>query len=98
MSISNSQKSRNAVLPHMRQQKSVRIINVRSVVGKFCYRVNGAYSASRCAPEALSDAMRLELAGFGIPVVLIEPGAISTNFMSTYACTAASAMTLQVRL
>ncbi len=72
-----------AVLPHMRARKAGRIIHVGSVVGKFTMPVNGAYSASKRAVEAVSDAMRIELKPFNIPVALIEPGTIDTRFMST---------------
>ena len=70
-----------AVLPGMRERRSGRIVHEGSVVGKFTWPVNGAYSASKHAVEALSDAMRLELKSFNIPVVLVEPGTIDTAFM-----------------
>lgn len=70
-----------AVLPLMRERKAGRIVHVGSVVGKFTWPINGAYSASKHAVEALSDAMRLELKSFGIPVVLVEPGTIDSAFM-----------------
>lgn len=72
-----------AVAPHMRQQKSGRIINISSIVGKVVVPINGLYSSTKFALEALSDAMRLELAPFGIQVVVIEPGSIKTNFLDT---------------
>jgi NAD(P)-dependent dehydrogenase (short-subunit alcohol dehydrogenase family) len=72
-----------AVVPHMRKQGAGRIINISSIVGKLAFPVNGVYSATKFALEALSDALRLELAGFGIKVVLIEPGAIGTCFGDT---------------
>jgi NAD(P)-dependent dehydrogenase (short-subunit alcohol dehydrogenase family) len=72
-----------AVAPHMRQQKAGRIVNIGSVAGKLALPVNGTYSATKYALEALSDALRLELALFGIQVVLVEPGNIRTNFMAT---------------
>lgn len=72
-----------AVLPHMRERKAGRIIHVGSVVGKFTMPVNGAYSASKRAVEAIADAMRIELMPFGIPVALIEPGTIDTKFMQS---------------
>ncbi len=72
-----------AVLPHMRCQKSGRIINISSVSGKLVTPANGTYSATKFAIEALSDALRLELAPFGIHVVLIEPGSIKTPFHAT---------------
>jgi NAD(P)-dependent dehydrogenase (short-subunit alcohol dehydrogenase family) len=73
----------HAVVPHMRQQGAGRIINIGSVAGKLALPVNGTYSATKFALEALSDALRLELALFGIRVVLIQPGNIRTNFMAT---------------
>lgn len=72
-----------AVVPHMREQKAGCIINVSSIAGKRSTPANGAYSASKFALEALSDALRFELAPFGIKVVVIEPGSIQTHFMAT---------------
>ncbi len=72
-----------AVLPLMREQGSGRIINIGSIAGKIAQPVNGAYCASKYAMEALSDALRMEMARFGIQVVLIEPGNIKTNFPDT---------------
>ena len=72
-----------AVVPHMRQQKTGRVINISSVSGKLVTPANGTYSATKFALEALSDALRLELAPFGIHVVLVEPGSIKTQFHAT---------------
>lgn len=72
-----------AVLPHMRRQRSGRIVNISSVVGRLVTPANGAYSATKFAVEALSDALRLELAPFGIRVVVVEPGSIKTRFHET---------------
>jgi NAD(P)-dependent dehydrogenase (short-subunit alcohol dehydrogenase family) len=72
-----------AVVPQMRQQRAGRIINIGSVAGRLALPVNGTYSASKFALEALNDALRLELAPFGIHVVLIEPGPIKTHFDAT---------------
>src|SRR6266508_2327201 len=69
-----------AVVPHMREQRSGRIINISSIAGKLSTPVNGTYSATKFALEALSDALQLELTSFGIQVVLIEPGSIKTHF------------------
>jgi NAD(P)-dependent dehydrogenase (short-subunit alcohol dehydrogenase family) len=55
-----------------------RIINVGSIGGRFSLPFLGPYSASKFAMRAWSDAIRLELAPHGVPVVLIEPGAIAT--------------------
>ena len=68
------------VLPAMREQRSGRIVNIGSMGGKLTFPGAGAYHASKYAVEALSDALRFEVAGFGIRVVLIEPGLITTNF------------------
>lgn len=68
------------VIPGMRERRRGRIIHIGSVVGKFTYPLGAAYCSSKHAVESLSDAMRLELAPFGIAVVLIEPGTIATRF------------------
>jgi NAD(P)-dependent dehydrogenase (short-subunit alcohol dehydrogenase family) len=72
-----------AVVPHMREQRSGRIINISSIAGKLSTPVNGTYSATKFALEALSDALQMEVALFGIQVVLVEPGAIKTRFDDT---------------
>ncbi len=69
-----------AVLPHMRSQGSGRIINISSSLGRLVLPGGGAYCASKFALEAMSDALRAEVAEFGIEVVLIEPGAVETQF------------------
>ena len=68
------------VLPTMRAQHSGRIINTASVAGKAVFYYGGWYHVSKYAVESLSDAMRMELKPFGIDVVIIEPGAIKTNW------------------
>jgi NAD(P)-dependent dehydrogenase (short-subunit alcohol dehydrogenase family) len=68
------------VLPGMRQKGGGRIINLSSMGGKLTFPGGGAYHASKHAVEALSDALRFEVGGFGIDVVIIEPGLIKTNF------------------
>ena len=72
-----------AVVPHMRRQGSGRIIIISSIAGKCSTPGNGTYSATKFAVEALSDALRWELAPFDIQVVIIEPGSISTLFEAT---------------
>ena len=69
-----------AVAPPMRARRSGRIVNVSSVAGRFGYPLFGWYCASKHALEGVSDAARLELAPFGIQVVLIEPGPVDTEF------------------
>jgi NAD(P)-dependent dehydrogenase (short-subunit alcohol dehydrogenase family) len=72
-----------AVLPHIRVRKSGRILMLSSVAGILTPPTYGAYSSSKHAVEALSNALRLELYPFNIEVVLIEPGYIMTSFQQT---------------
>jgi NADP-dependent 3-hydroxy acid dehydrogenase YdfG len=71
------------VLPAMRQAGEGRIVNVGSMGGRFTFPVGGYYHATKYAVEALSDALRTEVRGFGIGVSLIEPGLIRTEFAGT---------------
>ena len=66
------------VLPAMRRQGHGRIVNVSSMGGKLTFPGGGAYHATKHAVEALSDALRFEVAGFGVAVSIIEPGLIKT--------------------
>jgi len=68
------------VLPGMRRQRRGRILNVSSIGGKLTFPGGGAYHATKYAVESLSDAMRFEVQGFGVDVVVIEPGFIRTSF------------------
>lgn len=67
-------------LPHMRARRSGYIINVSSMGGKFGEPLGSWYHATKYAVEGLSDSLRPELAPFGIHVVVIEPGAIATEW------------------
>jgi len=69
-----------ACLPAMRRQRKGIIVNMSSIVGKFTFPGSGIYAASKHALEAITDAMRLELAPMGIKVVAIRPGPIATEF------------------
>ena len=69
-----------AVLPAMRKQRSGTIINVTSVGGKIYTPLGAWYHATKHALEGWSDCLRLETARFGINVVIVEPGAIETEF------------------
>jgi nucleoside-diphosphate-sugar epimerase len=69
-----------AVLPLMRERRQGRIINVSSTNGRVVSPFMGAYSASKFALEALSDALRLETAPFGISVIIVQPGSVKTPF------------------
>jgi short-subunit dehydrogenase len=68
-----------AFLPAMRERRRGRVINTSSGLGRFTIPGMGGYCASKYALEALSDAMRMELKGFGIQVVLVEPGVVATE-------------------
>jgi NAD(P)-dependent dehydrogenase (short-subunit alcohol dehydrogenase family) len=70
----------NRIIPAMRRQGRGRIINNSSVLGLVALPFRGAYAASKFALEAITDALRLELARTGIRVSLIEPGPIDTRF------------------
>jgi NAD(P)-dependent dehydrogenase (short-subunit alcohol dehydrogenase family) len=68
-----------AFVPAMRARRSGRIINISSVLGRVTFPSTGVYSASKFALESLSDALRAELAPFGVSVVLVEPGVVKTG-------------------
>ncbi len=68
------------VLPGMRRQGWGRIVNVSSMGGRLTFPGGGWYHASKHAVEALSDALRFEVEGFGVDVVVIQPGLIRTGF------------------
>ena len=70
-----------AALPHMRAQGDGRIVNVSSVIGRISVGGAGAYAGSKHALEAMSDALRVEVEGLGIDVVLIEPGPVESAFV-----------------
>jgi NAD(P)-dependent dehydrogenase (short-subunit alcohol dehydrogenase family) len=71
------------VLPGMRDSGSGRIVNLSSMGGKLTFPGGGVYHATKHAVEALSDALRFEVSGFGVDVVVIEPGLIVTEFGET---------------
>ena len=70
------------LVPAMRANGGGRIVQCSSVLGLVAGPYRGAYCASKFALEGLSDALRLELAGTGITVSIIEPGPIRTNFLA----------------
>jgi NAD(P)-dependent dehydrogenase (short-subunit alcohol dehydrogenase family) len=69
-------------LPGMRAQRRGRIVNVSSMGANFTFPGGGVYHATKYAVEALSDALRFEVAGFGVDVVVVQPGLIRTEFSS----------------
>jgi NAD(P)-dependent dehydrogenase (short-subunit alcohol dehydrogenase family) len=73
------------VLPAMRERRWGKIVNLSSMGGRLTFPGGGFYHASKHALEALSDALRFEVAGFGIDVIVIEPGLIRTRFAETAA-------------
>jgi NAD(P)-dependent dehydrogenase (short-subunit alcohol dehydrogenase family) len=68
------------VLPAMRAARRGTIVNIGSMGGRLSFPGGGAYHASKYAVEALSDVLRFEVAGWGVDVVLVEPGIIGTGF------------------
>jgi NAD(P)-dependent dehydrogenase (short-subunit alcohol dehydrogenase family) len=66
-------------IPHMRAHGGGRIVNISSIYGLMTTPLTGWYQAAKHALEALSDALRVEVASDGIAVVLIEPGAFRSN-------------------
>jgi len=73
------------VLPQMREARAGRIVNLSSMGGRLVFPGGGAYHATKWAVEALSDALRVEVAPFGIDVIVIEPGLIKSEFGETAA-------------
>jgi len=69
------------VIPIMRKQGSGRIVNISSVAGRIGSPLSSVYDATKHALEAVSDGLRGELDPFGIKVVIIEPGFITTEFL-----------------
>jgi NADP-dependent 3-hydroxy acid dehydrogenase YdfG len=79
------------VLPGMRRQRFGRIVNISSMGGRLTFPGGGFYHGTKYAVEAISDALRFEVKGFGIDVVVIEPGLIKTEFGGTAAGTVGAA-------
>jgi NADP-dependent 3-hydroxy acid dehydrogenase YdfG len=67
-------------LPGMRSQRWGKVVNIGSMGGRLTFPGGGLYHATKYSLEALSDAMRFEVKGFGVDVILIEPGLIVTEF------------------
>ena len=71
------------VLPGMRREGRGRIVNISSMGGRLVFPGGGAYHGTKFAVEAISDALRFEVRGFGVDVILVEPGLIKTSFGET---------------
>ncbi|MFG1992354.1 SDR family NAD(P)-dependent oxidoreductase [Actinoplanes sp. NPDC048988] len=70
-----------AVLPMMRRQRSGRIVNIGSVGGFTAVPGSGAYSVSKFAVEAVTEALNVELDGLGVRATVVEPGQFRTDFL-----------------
>jgi NAD(P)-dependent dehydrogenase (short-subunit alcohol dehydrogenase family) len=67
----------------MIERRGGRVVHIGSILGRFSIPFSGAYAATKHAVEAIADAQRMELAPFGIDVLLVEPGPIETSFTAT---------------
>ncbi len=72
-------------LPGMREQRWGKIVNVSSMGANFVFPGGGVYHATKFSVDALSDALRWEVKGFGVDVMIIQPGLIVTEFGNTAA-------------
>jgi NAD(P)-dependent dehydrogenase (short-subunit alcohol dehydrogenase family) len=70
-----------AVLPIMRKQQGGTIVNISSIGGRIGIPFNSAYHGTKFALEGISESMRFETEPFGIKVIIVEPGAIKSNFV-----------------
>jgi NAD(P)-dependent dehydrogenase (short-subunit alcohol dehydrogenase family) len=68
-----------AVLPHMRSQRSGLIINISSIGAEIGLPYRGVYSASKAAVDRITEALRTELAPFGVQACIVQPGGVKTN-------------------
>jgi NAD(P)-dependent dehydrogenase (short-subunit alcohol dehydrogenase family) len=69
-----------AVLPHMRDRGRGTIVNVSSAAGRFATPAKGVYAGSKFALEAMTDALRAEIADYGVDIVVVAPGPVNTEF------------------
>jgi len=72
-----------AALPVLRAQKSGSIVNISSLGGQLSFAGFSAYSASKFALEGFSEALAQEVAGFGVKVLIVEPGNFRTNLLGS---------------
>jgi NAD(P)-dependent dehydrogenase (short-subunit alcohol dehydrogenase family) len=79
------------VLPAMRGQRWGKVVNIGSMGGRLTLPGGGLYHATKYSLEAISDALRFEVRGFGVDVVLVEPGLITTEFAKTAVATVSEA-------
>jgi len=76
------QRVNRAVLPEMRSRKSGLLVHMSSLLGRIAIPFYGPYNASKWALEALAENYRVELSGFGVDVVIVEPGGYPTSFIN----------------
>jgi short-subunit dehydrogenase len=69
-----------AVIPIMRNQRNGKIVNITSMGGRIAISCQSVYHGTKFALEGLSESIQYELEPFGIKIILIEPGAVSSNF------------------
>ncbi|MEM1406427.1 MAG: SDR family oxidoreductase [Bacteroidota bacterium] len=77
------QRVTRAALPHLRSQGSGLVIFVSSLLGRMALPFYGPYNASKWALEALAENYRIELSGFGVDSVIVEPGGFPTTFFNS---------------
>jgi short-subunit dehydrogenase len=70
-----------AVIPIMRKQTRGKIVNITSMGGRIAVPLDSIYHGTKFALEGLSESIQYELESFGIKIILIEPGAIGSNFL-----------------
>jgi short-subunit dehydrogenase len=69
-----------AVIPIMRKQRRGKIVNITSTAGRISIPQYSIYNGTKFALEGLSESIQYELEPFGIKIILIEPGAVGSNF------------------
>jgi len=79
-----------SVIPIMRNQKSGRIVNITSMGGRVAVPLDSIYHGTKFALEGVSECIRYELGPFGIKIILIEPGAVGSNFWKNLKMTSVS--------
>lgn len=81
-----------AVIPIMRKQRSGRIVNITSMGGRIAVPFHSGYHGTKFALEGLSESIQYELEPFGIKIILIEPGAVGSNFWKNMKMTKTSSL------
>lgn len=70
----------HAVIPAMRENRHGRIVNITSMGGRIAIPLDSIYHATKFALEGLSESVQYEVEPFGIKIILVEPGAVGSNF------------------